>query len=289
MQASNYPLVSIGLPVFNGGSKLKRALDSLVHQSYPNIEIIISDNGSDDSTQEIAEKYARKYDAIKFFHHEITRDAPWNFNKVFSLTTGHYFMWAAHDDWWHHDYITECVSKLQKHHSAVLCFTQITRVFIDQDNKELLTDEKQICTQNIKSSYKRLYGFISKQNTAIPIYGLIRKESLDKTALFQLYLGSDRGLLSQLAILGEFVCVDKPLIWIERYTKTAEDFYASIGKTKKARIFPKHEEMAGVLKSIIRMNIKYYRKPLFLPIIIFGYYKRYGYLMKKEIRRFIGL
>ena len=47
------PLVSVGMPVYNGEKYLCRALDSLVAQDYKNIELVISDNDSTDATTEI--------------------------------------------------------------------------------------------------------------------------------------------------------------------------------------------------------------------------------------------
>ncbi len=56
---SNNPRVSIGLPVYNGEKYLEEALDSILAQTYKDFEIIISDNASNDKTQDICLKYAR--------------------------------------------------------------------------------------------------------------------------------------------------------------------------------------------------------------------------------------
>ena len=59
MKRDSRPLVSIGVPVFNGEAGLARSLDSLLNQDYPNLEIVVSDNGSTDATWQIAERYSR--------------------------------------------------------------------------------------------------------------------------------------------------------------------------------------------------------------------------------------
>lgn len=46
------PLVTVGLPVYNGEATLDRALGALVRQNYENLEIVIGDNGSEDRTEE---------------------------------------------------------------------------------------------------------------------------------------------------------------------------------------------------------------------------------------------
>ena len=62
---SDLPLVSIGMPVCNEGRFIKESLDALVHQDYTNIELIISDNASNDDTGEICRQYAEQYDWIQ--------------------------------------------------------------------------------------------------------------------------------------------------------------------------------------------------------------------------------
>ena len=50
---SQHPLVSIGMPVYNGSRYIREALDSLLAQSYPEFELQISDNASSDETPDI--------------------------------------------------------------------------------------------------------------------------------------------------------------------------------------------------------------------------------------------
>ena len=59
------PLVSIGLPVFNGEKYLVKSLNSLINQTYHKIEIIICDDNSNDSSFEICKNYENKNKNIK--------------------------------------------------------------------------------------------------------------------------------------------------------------------------------------------------------------------------------
>ncbi len=56
----NLPLVSIGMPVFNGEDFLEAALESLLAQTFTDFEIILADNASSDRTPEICQAYAAK-------------------------------------------------------------------------------------------------------------------------------------------------------------------------------------------------------------------------------------
>src|SRR5579859_1074920 len=61
----NPPLVSILVPSYNGAAFLREALDSLVAQTYPNVEIILLDDASSDGTPEIAADYAGKISYVR--------------------------------------------------------------------------------------------------------------------------------------------------------------------------------------------------------------------------------
>ena len=59
---SNQPLVSILIPVFNHKEFIGLSIDSALKQDYPSIEIIITDNASDDGTKDVLENYASKHE-----------------------------------------------------------------------------------------------------------------------------------------------------------------------------------------------------------------------------------
>ena len=67
MENEKFPLVSIGLPVFNGEKSLSQALETLLNQDYRNLEIIISDNGSTDRTPAICEEFLQKDARVKYY------------------------------------------------------------------------------------------------------------------------------------------------------------------------------------------------------------------------------
>lgn len=64
------PLISIIVPVYNVEKYLSKCLDSLVNQTYENIEIVCVDDGSTDSSGAICDEYAKKDARIKVIHNE---------------------------------------------------------------------------------------------------------------------------------------------------------------------------------------------------------------------------
>ena len=92
------PRVSIGLPVYNGERYLAQALDSILAQDFVDFEIIISDNASSDSTQEICERYERLDRRITYSRLPENLGAAYNYNRLVGMSNGELFKWASHDD-----------------------------------------------------------------------------------------------------------------------------------------------------------------------------------------------
>lgn len=115
------PRISIGLPVYNGGEDLRRALDALLAQTWSDFEIVISDNGSTDSvTRAIVDRYAARDSRIRAFHQPVNLGATANFLFVLAEARAPYFMWCAHDDYWEPQSLAALVAGLDQQPEAVL-------------------------------------------------------------------------------------------------------------------------------------------------------------------------
>lgn len=91
-----YPKVSIVIPVYNGSSYMREAIDSALGQTYENIEVIVINDGSEDNgaTDRIARSYGEK---IRYFSKENGGVAT-ALNFGIKMMTGDYFSWLSHDD-----------------------------------------------------------------------------------------------------------------------------------------------------------------------------------------------
>ena len=110
---SPLPLISIGMPVYNGEVTLKRTIDSVLGQSFSDFELIISDNCSTDSTAAICQEYADGDRRIRYIRQQVNIGAAQNFKCVFEQAKGKYFMWAACDDVRSPDFLEENVRFLE--------------------------------------------------------------------------------------------------------------------------------------------------------------------------------
>jgi FkbM family methyltransferase len=118
---SHQPLVSIGIPTYNRQKFLEEALHSVMNQTYPNLEIILSDNASSDKTQAFCHEMSSKDSRIKYIRQEHNLGAIRNFEQVFQVASGKYFMWVADDDKCEPECIEKLVDYLEANPSVVLC------------------------------------------------------------------------------------------------------------------------------------------------------------------------
>lgn len=94
------PLVSIALCAYNGAKFIRKQLDSILHQTHKNLEIIVVDDCSTDDTYEILRGYAKKDDRIRCYKNEVNQGYNKNFEKAISFTTGTYIAISDQDDIW---------------------------------------------------------------------------------------------------------------------------------------------------------------------------------------------
>ena len=106
---SHNPLVSIVIPVYNGSNFMREAIDSALAQTYPNIEILVVNDGSTDNTREIALSYG---DKIRYFEKENGGVAT-ALNLAIHEMKGEYFSWLSHDDWYTPDKVEMEIRALQ--------------------------------------------------------------------------------------------------------------------------------------------------------------------------------
>lgn len=93
----NEDLISVIVPVFNTESYLSACLDSILTQSYRNLEVIVVDDGSSDFSLKLAQSYAEKDDRIKVYSHE-NEGPSMARNRGLEVSTGDYITFVDSDD-----------------------------------------------------------------------------------------------------------------------------------------------------------------------------------------------
>jgi glycosyltransferase involved in cell wall biosynthesis len=206
---SSLPLVSVGMPVFNGEKYLRRAIESILAQSYVNFELIICDNASTDRTQAICQEYAARDARVRYVRHPSNLGAGRNFDHCFHLARGKYFQWAAHDDMFVPDHLAHAVAALEARPEAVLCVGGI--VEIGPDDEVIRTFSTDLNEMDAPSCVRRFACVIHTRHQCEDFFGVYRRSALLGTGLIGSYSGSDRVLLAEMALRGPWVRLPMPL------------------------------------------------------------------------------
>lgn len=201
------PLVSIGLPVRNGGQYLEASIRSLLGQTYRNIELVICDNVSSDDTQEICERFAAEDPRVRYFRNEVDVGGAGNHNLVFEKSVGEYFRWGAHDDIAEPELIERCVEILEANPAVVNCHCDV--VHIDEHGEITGTVSRNHGASERPS--ERFAAVAGARDYLEEVYGVMRRDALATTNLHQEYTASDRTLMSEVALGGQFYNIEQQL------------------------------------------------------------------------------
>ena len=248
------PLVSVGIPVYNGGRYLENSINSIIKQDYQNLEIIISDNASTDETFKICTYYALKDKRIRYSREDQNKGSAYNFNKVFDLSNGDYFMWCAHDDYYDPSYIKKCVSTLEQFPDALQCVSDV--IIIDEHDKKREVKFNMHQTLN-KSPEERIIDLFGTM-WWVQFYGLYRPEAIKNTMVDFGKYGSDVLFILEVILKGDVVKVDEPLFYY-RFPirpKTAIDMAHTISPVKASEMIktPYTDLAREIIKVILESN-----------------------------------
>lgn len=117
IDAKNTPLVTIGIPIYRRLHYLENVLQTVAAQDYPNIELLISDNGMNGSkVQQAADCYYKA--PYRFRQNRATVSISKHFNQLIDEARGEYFVLLADDDEITPNYVSALVDQLQRHPQA---------------------------------------------------------------------------------------------------------------------------------------------------------------------------
>jgi glycosyltransferase involved in cell wall biosynthesis len=194
------PTVVIGLPVYNGERFLASALDSLLAQSYEDLELVVSDNASTDGTEEICRAYAARDPRVRYLRRDVNRGAAWNFNSVVHETSSPYFKWAAHDDVLAPTCVERCLEALSEADRAALVYPRTRTI---DENGNVVGEYHDGVDVREGMPHDRLASLVRTLVFGNPAFGLVRRATLERTRLLGSFPSADYVLLAELALLGE--------------------------------------------------------------------------------------
>jgi FkbM family methyltransferase len=267
VDSAQFPLVTIGLPVFNGAATLAAALETLVRQDYPNLKIIISDNASTDGTLAICEEFACKDSRIRIIRKQVNEGAVVNFRTVLDAAEGQFFMWAAADDYWYPQFISRLLPELQADPSAGVALCAVDRRFPDGSLFDLIRFTGNN-NPNGMGHLRLLSKILSGAKYNLFIYGLFRTPLLQRAMqCFPEVLGGDRQFICQLALACRFTYVDDVLLTRTHQPKNADAYMRTMGQRGTLRL-----QLLSFADMTLRSDVIPWWRKAWLPVALTQYF-----------------
>ncbi len=226
MNKNNNPLVTVGIPVFNGEKFIKRRLDSILNQTYNNFEIIISDNASTDDTSKICQNIINEKENIHYHLQKKNIGIFNNFNYLIKNASGKYFVIAGVDDLWETTFLEKNVKILEANENIVGSTGEV-KMFGNSGNppknlKLILKLKKIIRKQNVDISQKHVMSSKGDYNKKVDgylrfnqgsfVYGLFRTNLVQKNIILGPLAAWDLVFILNILKFGDLHVIDEILL-----------------------------------------------------------------------------
>jgi glycosyltransferase involved in cell wall biosynthesis len=168
--------VTVGLITYNGAQSIRASIESILAQTYRDLELLIFDNASTDATSQICEEYARRDSRVTHVRHPNTIPQSANFRGVLTAATSELFMWATDDDVRTPTFVESCVAALDADDGAVAACTKVS--FRTADGTETIArGTAAICGL----PRERLQRYYDNPRDSSRLFGVYRTEALKRS------------------------------------------------------------------------------------------------------------
>jgi glycosyltransferase involved in cell wall biosynthesis len=242
------PALTVGLPVRNGHAVLRRCIESVLSQDFADLELVVSDNVSDDGTGDLLDEYVRSDSRVMVNRNETNIGLHENLNRALGLSRGKYFRWISADDWLEPGCLTACVEALETHPEAIGVSTWFTIHTPDGGSRYEEYAGEFPTSQDPATRFDRMLWFFHAGDAKYdPIYSMYRRDALMRSGRLRTSEQTDWLLSGELALMG-------PIHHIARRLSNRSRSYEAVLDRKgfRRRLDPVHGE--GLKSSARRLQ-----------------------------------
>lgn len=207
IKAKDNPIVSVIIPTYNRAHLIGRAIQSVLNQTYQNLEIIVVDDGSTDNTGEVIKKFQEHDKRIIYIKHEKNKGGSAARNTGIKAARGEYIAFQDSDDEWLPEKLEKQMEVFKNTSSKVgVVYTGFWRI---KDNEKTYIPQSWVKQKDGNIYFELLKGnFVTTQSI------VVRKVSLERVGYFDEKLPrlQDWELVIRLSKYYDFKCIDEPLL-----------------------------------------------------------------------------
>ncbi|HLQ18663.1 MAG TPA: glycosyltransferase, partial [Tabrizicola sp.] len=255
MTADGSPAVTVGMAILNDARTLERAIASVLAQDFQRWRLIISDDGSTDGSDRIAESAAARDDRITLIR-QSTRQGPMNFRAPLDLAGTPFFVWLSAGDRWHPQFLALTVQALSAAAPAVSALPQAAWIGPPERPIPNLGFLK-------GSASGRVRRYLASPDDT-RIFGLMRTELLQRAFPQEPFHGFELYLMARLLAKGAQLYVPQTLLFRDAATASdrARRHAAGTGVPRKLPAWPLSRHLIrdralplGALPALVRLNL----------------------------------
>ena len=262
-------LVSIAMASYNGAKYIEEQLNSIINQTYKNIEVVVVDDVSSDNTIEIVKKYQERYSFIKLFENKKNLGVTKTFEAAINNCNGVFIALCDQDDIWELDKIDILVAGIGNHDAVYS-----NSLLVDEKGKSLGVEFKSI--MNMASYYSGTPFLLSN---SVPGHTILVKTDFLKTIipipeklLFDLWIGFNAGGNNGIKF------IDKVLVKYRQHaTNTIGTKKSTNKKKKKVPVDEQFKTKLLELKLLATATITHQETKLVLQQMIALFTKRWSF------------
>src|SRR5262245_36631346 len=222
------PALSIGLAVRNGRGTVERCIESILAQDLSDLELIVSDNASDDGTVETVESYARRDRRGRLSVNPVNVGSHENMNLVLAAARGTYFRWISADDWLEPGCLSASVRALERNVDAVGVTSWFTIHSADGGTRYEEYGGEFPTSRDPVRRFERMLWFLHAGDAKYdPVYGVYRRDRLERSHWVRPIERTDWLLSTELALMG-------PILQLRRRLAHRTRDYPAGGEYRRA-------------------------------------------------------
>jgi glycosyltransferase involved in cell wall biosynthesis len=202
-EGHNHPVLSVGLAVRNARETVDRCIESVLSQEFTDLELIVSDNASDDGTIETVESYVRMDRRVRLSVNPVNVGSHENMNLVLAPARGTYFRWISADDWLDPRCLSASVRALERETKAVGVTSWFTIHSAGGPSRyEEYGGEFPTSLDPARRFERMLWFFHAGDAKYDPVYGVYRRDSLMRSHRVRPVERTDWLLSAEMALMG---------------------------------------------------------------------------------------
>ena len=211
--------------MYNGEKFLQKRIDSIITQTFTDFKLIISDDGSTDSSQKICEEYAKNDKRIHYVRQKKNMGHIWNFNFVLQQANTKYFTWAAQDDITLPTFLEKNIKVLESDPSIVGSISKMKLYELPSDQasnsidvafknfiKKLSERFKSLDLYSMHGSYAKKVRIFLKKTSVQIIYAVYRTNELKKSFPTASEKGGEKITILNIIKYGDINVLDEVLM-----------------------------------------------------------------------------